>query len=111
MQMLTFGGQGANQAVEDGAALGVLFRDISSSAEAPHRLALFEQVRHKRASRVQLLSSVRAGNEHLVNEDMKCFLEPGVARKFKIPFSRPDIVSMLTNGLLSSRDIRRACGS
>lgn len=110
MQMLTFGGQGANQAVEDGGALGVLFRDMSSSTEVPHRLALFEQVRHKRASRVQLLSSVRAGNEHLVKEDMKRFMESGVARKSKIPFS-PNLVPMLTNGLLSSRDICRACGS
>ncbi|CAK4033095.1 salicylate hydroxylase [Lecanosticta acicola] len=76
--MLTFGGQGANQAVEDGGALGVLFRNMSSAAEVPERLALFEQVRHKRASRVQLLSSVRAGNEHLVKEDMKRFMEPGV---------------------------------
>lgn len=108
--MLTFGGQGANQAVEDGGALGVLFRDMSSSDEVPHRLALFEQVRHKRASRVQLLSSVRAGNEHLVKEDMKRFMEPGVARKFKIP-SSSGTVPVLTNGLLSPRDVCRACGS
>lgn len=79
--MLTFGGQGANQAIEDGGALGVLFRDLENAGEVPQRLALFEQVRHKRASRVQTLSSVRAGNEHLVKERLIPFMEPGVERK------------------------------
>ena len=78
--MLPFGGQGSNQAIEDGGALGAVLANMSDVAELPLRLGLFVTVRHSRASRVQILSSVRANNEHLVEEQLKPYMEPGVTR-------------------------------
>ena len=59
--MLPSQGQGAGMAVEDSGALGVCFRgmpEAPSAAVIEERLTLFERVRMKRASVVQLLSSV-----------------------------------------------------
>ena len=76
--MLPFGGQGANQAIEDGGALGLLLANIDDSSQIPHRLQLFDQIRRRRASRVQILSSVRANQEALVEEQLKKYMEEGV---------------------------------
>ncbi|KAJ5519543.1 hypothetical protein N7453_001965 [Penicillium expansum] len=78
--MLPFGGQGANQALEDGGALGYLFRGVDNAAEIPTRLALFETVRRKRASRIQILSTVRIGKEIEVEKLLQEYDEPGVLR-------------------------------
>ncbi|EED16358.1 salicylate hydroxylase, putative [Talaromyces stipitatus ATCC 10500] len=74
--MLPFGGQGSNQAIEDGGALGYLLRDVDNHAEIASRLALFEQVRRKRASRVQILSNARVGQEKTVEEELKKYADP-----------------------------------
>ena len=73
--MLPFGGQGSNQAIEDGGALGFLLKGIGDTSEIPHRLEKFEEVRRKRAARVQLLSKTRVGREKDVEEQLKEFAE------------------------------------
>ena len=45
-------------AIEDGAALGVLFSDLRSKDEIPDRLALFQRLRLDRVSAMQVFSSV-----------------------------------------------------
>ena len=74
--MLPFGGQGANQAIEDGRALGYILKDIENAVDIPSRLRLFEGVRKARASRVQTLSKVRAGIEMEVEEELRLYAEP-----------------------------------
>lgn len=74
--MLPFGGQGSNQAIEDGGALGYLLRGVTDGVEIPQRLALFEQVRRKRASRIQILSKARVGMEKTVEGELKQYAEP-----------------------------------
>ncbi|KAI4246724.1 MAG: hypothetical protein L6R40_001753 [Gallowayella cf. fulva] len=54
--MLTFQGQGGGQAIEDGAALGVLFDQLHDKGAIEDRLQLFEQVRRNRGSALQILS-------------------------------------------------------
>ena len=54
--MLPVHGQGASVSIEDAAALGVLLEGISP-AELEGRLALFQQVRHPRATATQALSN------------------------------------------------------
>lgn len=76
MQMLPFGAQGANQAIEDAGALGALFSDVESAADVPSRLRVFEQVRRLRASRVQSLSRVRLGKEKEVEDRVRLYAEP-----------------------------------
>lgn len=77
-QMLPFGGQGSNQAIEDGGAIGFLLVNVDNEAQLPRRLQLFDQLRRRRASRIQILSSVRANRETVVEDKIKQFMEDGV---------------------------------
>lgn len=54
--MLPHQGQGASQAIEDGAALGTLFPRGTAAVDVPARLALYEHVRKARAESVQAFS-------------------------------------------------------
>lgn len=74
--MLPFGGQGANQAIEDAGALGHLLKGIDDMANVLQRVAVFEKVRRKRASRTQILSKVRVGREKEVRQELEAFAEP-----------------------------------
>ena len=49
--------QGGGQAIEDGAALGVLFDQLYDKEIIPMRLRLFEEIRKNRASAVQMISN------------------------------------------------------
>lgn len=49
-------GQGGGQAIEDGAALGVLFPLGTASVDVPSRLKLYEHVRKTRAETIQAFS-------------------------------------------------------
>jgi salicylate hydroxylase len=80
-QMLPFGSQGANQAIEDAGALGLLLATVKDPAEMQRRLELFEKLRLRRASRVQILSSVRVGRENFVEDKIKPYLEDGMPCK------------------------------
>lgn len=62
--------------MEDGGALGYLFQSIHDPAEVAKRLALFELVRKARVSRIQILSSVRAGREKEVEQKVKQYADP-----------------------------------
>lgn len=74
--MLPFSGQGANSAMEDGGALGYLFRDSHDPAAVEKRLHLFELVRKNRVSRIQILSTVRVGREKVVEQEVKKYADP-----------------------------------
>ncbi|KAG6986533.1 6-hydroxynicotinate 3-monooxygenase [Physcia stellaris] len=69
--MLPFGGQAANQALEDAGALGTLLANVTSREEMQHRLKLFEDIRKPRASAIQILSSVRVGLEEKVQDKLQ----------------------------------------
>ncbi|KAI4209663.1 MAG: hypothetical protein LQ351_007417 [Letrouitia transgressa] len=71
--MLPFGGQAANQAIEDGGALGVLLSDVNDNTEIPQRIRVFESVKKDRTSIIQILSSVRIGRENEVKEKLRSF--------------------------------------
>lgn len=76
--MLPFSGQGATQAIEDAGAISILFQGLSSAKDLSARLALFEKVRTKRASRVQVVSKVTVGKEREVEEELGQYLEDGI---------------------------------
>lgn len=79
--MLPFGGQGSNQAIEDGGALGMLLENVHDVSQIKARLDLFEKVRRRRASRVQILSTVRANRENLVETQIQKYMEKDVSCK------------------------------
>jgi len=83
--MLPFGGQGSNSAVEDGGSLGYLFRDVEAADMIPERLRLFGRARQARAARVQILSSVRAGKEKEVEEQLLRYCDPPGTSEFDNP--------------------------
>jgi salicylate hydroxylase len=62
--MIPFMAQGANQAIEDAAVLALCVRD-AAVGDISAALALYEQIRRPRASRVQRLSRERIGHNHL----------------------------------------------
>ena len=62
--------------MEDGGALGYLFRDIDDPSAVEKRLQLFERVRKSRVSRIQILSTVRANREKEVEEEVKKYADP-----------------------------------
>ena len=82
--MMPFGGQGSNMAMEDAGALGYLFRSISDPAAVEKQLPLFELVRKDRASRVQILSKVRAGRETDVEKELRKYADPPGSGKSNI---------------------------
>ncbi|KAL9032627.1 MAG: hypothetical protein Q9214_007887 [Letrouitia sp. 1 TL-2023] len=73
--MLPFGGQAANQAIEDGGALGMLLMDAENDAEIPQRLHVFENLKKNRTSIIQILSSVRIGRENEVEQKLRPFVQ------------------------------------
>ena len=75
-QMLPFGGQGSNQAIEDAGALGYMLDGLENTNDIQKRLELFETVRRKRASRVQILSRVRVGKEKDVMQELLEYADP-----------------------------------
>ena len=87
--MLPFGGQGAAQAMEDGAALGFLLKKPLDT-ELESVLTLFEAIRKSRTARVQILSSVRAGQEIKVADKLGPYLDEVVP---KPPTSLPERVA------------------
>lgn len=91
--MLPFGGQGANQAIEDAGALGALLKGVESAVALSKRLVLFEEVRRLRASRVQILSKTRLGKERDVEEELRQFTDP--LNPSKLPsFPCPPVVNV-----------------
>ncbi|RYO83408.1 hypothetical protein DL766_006813 [Monosporascus sp. MC13-8B] len=66
--------QAGAQAMEDGVALGIVLRGVSTAEEIEERLELYQKIRRNRASVIQILSSVGADQSHLVYEDLKEFL-------------------------------------
>lgn len=120
--MLPFGGQGANQAMEDGAALGVLLKN-RDKREIEGVLRSFEAIRKNRTARVQILSSVRVGREGEVTDRLQPYLDGAVP---KAPTSTPQRVlhdfrydkfidpggpadDRFTETFLSSYDVYAAC--
>ncbi len=83
--MLPFSAQGANQALEDGSALGYLLKGIDKPAEVTARLTLFDKVRRNRASRVQTLSSISVGREAEVQEKLKRYKDNAESSKLLEP--------------------------
>ena len=84
--MLPYGGQGSNQAIEDAGALGCLFNDVHDPGENPNIFNLFETVRVKRASRSQMLGSVRVGREAHVKEALLLYADPPGSGRIDVTF-------------------------
>ena len=67
--MLPFGGQGSNMAIEDAGALCVLLKGV-------------EWARNNRASRVQIMSKARIGEEKSVEAEVRSWAESPTIRTF-----------------------------
>jgi len=70
-------GQGGGQAIEDGAALGVLFSGLEDPADLEKRLQLFENVRRNRGSAIQILSSTNPPASQAIRDAASKYLPEG----------------------------------
>ncbi|GKT65449.1 salicylate hydroxylase [Colletotrichum tofieldiae] len=61
-------GQGGAQAIEDGVALGVCLSNVTSGAEVPERLEVFERIRRNRASAVTIFSNAAQDEAEKIRE-------------------------------------------
>jgi 2-polyprenyl-6-methoxyphenol hydroxylase-like FAD-dependent oxidoreductase len=80
--MLPFGGQGANQAIEDAGALGYLLKGLDDASEIENRLRLFVEVRKDRVTRVQILSKTRIGREKEFEQELERYANPPGSSRF-----------------------------
>jgi salicylate hydroxylase len=73
----TVQGQGGGQAIEDGAALGILFDQFQNKDALEERLQMFEQVRRGRGSALQVLSSINPPAPQSIRDAAAEFLPNG----------------------------------
>lgn len=83
--MLPHQGQGGGMAIEDGAALGVLFSNLRSKDEIPERLALFENLRLDRVSAMQVFSSVGQDEAAKITHLAQPYVKGSLPSKSKSP--------------------------
>ena len=69
-------------AIEDGAALGVLFSNLRSKDEIPDRLALFQRLRLDRVSAMQVFSSVGQDESAKIAELAQPYVKGPLPSKF-----------------------------
>ncbi len=69
-------GQGGAQGLEDGLAIGIVLHGASSPSEIEKRLGIYDQVRCKRASAIQILSNAGLEQFDLVQHELRQYLEP-----------------------------------
>ena len=68
-------------AVEDGAALGVLFSNLRSKDEIQRRLKLFEDLRLNRVSALQVISSVGQDEVAQTHDQVRSFIKGPLPRE------------------------------
>jgi salicylate hydroxylase len=73
----TVQGQGGGQAIEDGAALGILLDQVRDQGAIEDRLQLFEQVRRNRGSALQILSSSNPPAPQSIRDAAAAYLPGG----------------------------------
>jgi salicylate hydroxylase len=73
----TVQGQGGGQAIEDGAALGILLDQFQDKDALEERLQMFEQVRRGRGSALQVLSSINPPAPQSTRDAAAKFLPDG----------------------------------
>jgi salicylate hydroxylase len=69
--MLTHLGQGASMSIEDAGVLGVVMEGVSEAKDVQDRLALWEDLRWKRASGAQLMSRTVSLNFNRAEETLE----------------------------------------
>ena len=83
--MLPTHGQGASQAIEDAAALGVLFSPATTPEDVPARLELFDALRLPRVRATQTMSNKMMGDLQKMVEEVKTYYVEGRDGDVKVP--------------------------
>ena len=79
-------GQGGAQAIEDGAALGMIFTSDIAKADIPELLRGFQGVRHDHAAAIQCLSNVSYDESGSAGKVIEKFVEGPVPSTWFSPF-------------------------
>ncbi|KAM0472430.1 hypothetical protein ACHAP7_008583 [Fusarium lateritium] len=78
--MLPHQGQGANQAIEDAGALGILLSNISDRKDIARRLELVQTLRRKRSSAMQVFSNAGQDQSHRIENEVRSFIDGPVPK-------------------------------
>ena len=101
-------GQGAAQSIEDAATLGILMSGLNNQSDVPERLKLFNQLRVRRTSIIQLLSRTREmDNGGAVPEDVYAIFEKWTPDFRPSKFSLGSAQTLPTDPRLSQAIMRR----
>ncbi|UNI21292.1 Salicylate 1-monooxygenase [Purpureocillium takamizusanense] len=74
--MLPHHGQGGAQGLEDGLALGIVLHGASSPADIESRLEIYDRVRRRRASAIQILSNAGLEQSEFVQRELCQYMDP-----------------------------------
>ncbi|KAH6698486.1 putative salicylate hydroxylase [Leptodontidium sp. MPI-SDFR-AT-0119] len=80
--MLPYTGQGAGQAIEDGASLGMLFTLGTKPSQVHQLLEMYQRARYSRASTIMMLSAGEEGTVKIDPRDTEAFIMPHDAMEY-----------------------------
>ncbi|KAJ4247096.1 hypothetical protein NW762_013234 [Fusarium torreyae] len=78
--MLPHQGQGANQAIEDAGALGIMLSNLQSQEDIFRRLELVQKLRRNRAAAMQIFSNVGQDQSDRIANEVAPFIEGPVPK-------------------------------
>ena len=100
-------GQGASQAIEDAAALEILFPASTSPADVPDRLAMFDKLRLPRVRATQTMSNKMMGDLNKMVEEVKTYYVQGRDGDVKVPGPMAKTFSDEFNDFFFLYDVRK----
>lgn len=87
--MLPNQGQGGAQAIEDGAALGLLLSNLPDAREVPRRLKLFQEIRKTRAAAMQIFSNAGQDEAEKIQKEARAYVKGPIPSKSQLRFFLP----------------------
>lgn len=82
--MLPNQGQGGAQAIEDGAALGLLLSNLPDVGEVPRRLKLFQEIRNPRVAAMQIFSNAGQDEAEKIQREARAYVKGPIPSKSQL---------------------------
>ncbi|KAJ9647095.1 hypothetical protein H2201_007562 [Coniosporium apollinis] len=90
--MLPNQGQGGAQAIEDGAALGLLLSNLPDAREVPRRLKLFQEIRKTRAAAMQIFSNAGQDEAEKIQKEARAYVKGPIPKMKRYAINMAELV-------------------